>query len=36
VRDVMVAGRWLVHEGRHTAETAIAVGYKRAMHRILE
>jgi hypothetical protein len=25
-----------VHEGRHTAETAIAVGYKRAMHRILE
>jgi formimidoylglutamate deiminase len=36
VRDVMVAGRWLVHEGRHTAETAIAIGYKRAMHRILE
>jgi formimidoylglutamate deiminase len=36
VRDVMVAGRWLVQEGRHYAETAIAVGYKRAMHRILE
>ena len=36
VRDVMVAGRWLVQEGRHSAETAIAVGYKRAMHRILE
>ena len=36
VRDVMVAGRWLVQEGRHSAETAIAVNYKRAMHRILE
>jgi formimidoylglutamate deiminase len=36
VRDVMVAGRWLVQEGRHFAETAIAAGYKRAMHRILE
>jgi formimidoylglutamate deiminase len=36
VRDVMVAGRWLVQEGRHSAETAIAVNYKRAMSRILE
>ena len=36
VRDVMVAGRWLVQEGRHVAETAIAAGYTRAMHRILE
>ena len=36
VRDVMVAGRWLVQEGRHYAETAIAAGYKRAMNRILE
>jgi formimidoylglutamate deiminase len=36
VRDVMVAGRWLVQEGRHFAETAIAAGYKRAMHRIME
>jgi formimidoylglutamate deiminase len=36
VRDVMVAGRWLVQEGRHSAETAIAVNYKRAMNRILE
>lgn len=36
VRDVMVAGRWLVQEGRHFAETAIAAGYKRAMNRILE
>lgn len=35
VRDVMVAGRWLVQEGRHFAETAIAAGYKRAMQRIL-
>jgi len=36
VRDVMVAGRWLVQEGRHFAETAIAAGYKRAMNRIME
>ena len=36
VRDVMVGGRWLVQEGRHFAETAIAAGYKRAMNRILE
>jgi formimidoylglutamate deiminase len=36
VRDVMVAGRWLVQEGRHFAETAIAAGYKRALSRILE
>jgi formimidoylglutamate deiminase len=36
VRDVMVAGRWLVQEGRHFAETAIAAGYKRAMTRILQ
>lgn len=35
VRDVMVAGRWLVQEGRHFAETAIAAGYKRAMQSIL-
>ena len=36
VRDVMVAGRWLVQEGRHFAETAIAAGYKRALSKILE
>jgi formimidoylglutamate deiminase len=36
VRDVMVAGRWLVQEGRHFAETAIAAGYKRAMNKIVE
>jgi len=32
VRDVMVGGRWLVHDGAHFAETAIAAGYKRAVH----
>jgi formimidoylglutamate deiminase len=31
VRDVMVGGRWLVQEGRHFAETAIAAGYRRAL-----
>jgi formimidoylglutamate deiminase len=36
VRDVMVAGRWLVQEGRHFAETAIAAGYKRALSKIVE
>ncbi|HEY4369864.1 MAG TPA: formimidoylglutamate deiminase [Steroidobacteraceae bacterium] len=32
VRDVMVGGRWLVQGGAHFAETAIAAGYKRAVH----
>lgn len=31
VSGVMVGGRWLVKDGRHFAETAIAAGYKRAM-----
>jgi formimidoylglutamate deiminase len=35
VRDVMVGGRWLVSEGRHFAETAIAAGYRRALQKIL-
>lgn len=35
VRDVMVAGRWLVQERRHLAETAICAGYRRAMQKIL-
>ncbi len=35
VREVMVAGRWLVQEGRHFAETAIAAGYKRAMTKVM-
>jgi formimidoylglutamate deiminase len=34
VRDVMVGGRWLVQEGRHFAETAIAAGYRRAIGRL--
>lgn len=35
VRDVMVGGRWLVQEGRHFAETAIAAGYRRAMGKLM-
>lgn len=35
VRDVMVAGRWLVQEGRHYAETAVSTGYKRAMAKLM-
>lgn len=31
ISDVMVGGRWLVKDGRHFAETAIAAGHKRAM-----
>lgn len=34
VRDVMVGGRWLVQEGRHFAETAIAAGYRRAIAKL--
>ena len=35
VRDVMVGGRWLVQDGRHFAETAIAAGYRRAIGRLV-
>lgn len=35
VRDVMVGGRWLVQEGRHFAETAIAAGYRKAIANLL-
>ncbi len=35
VRDVMVGGRWLVQEGRHFAETAIAAGYRRAIAKLV-
>jgi formimidoylglutamate deiminase len=35
VRDVMVGGRWLVQEGRHFAETAIAAGYRRALGKLV-
>ncbi|NNG05626.1 MAG: formimidoylglutamate deiminase [Inquilinus sp.] len=31
VRDVMVGGRWVVREGRHTKESAILDGYRRAL-----
>lgn len=31
VRDVMVGGRWLVQDGRHFAEAAVASGYRRAL-----
>lgn len=34
VRDVMVGGRWLVQDGRHFAETAIAAGYRRAIAKL--
>ena len=34
IRDVMVGGRWLVHDGAHFAETAIAAGYKRAVGKL--
>jgi len=34
VRDVMVGGRWLVQDGRHYAETALAAGFKRAMQNV--
>jgi formimidoylglutamate deiminase len=35
VRDVMVGGRWLVQDGRHFAETAIAAGYRRAIQKLM-
>lgn len=35
VRDVMVGGRWLVQDGRHFAETAIAAGYRRALGKLV-
>lgn len=35
VRDVMVGGRWLVQEGRHFAENAIAAGYRRALTKLM-
>lgn len=31
IRDVMVGGRWLVENGHHFAEEAVAAGYKRAL-----
>ena len=34
IRDVMVNGRWIVHEGSHFAEIPIAASYRRAMRTI--
>lgn len=36
IRDVMVGGRWLVQDRRHFAETAVSVGYKRALQKMLK
>jgi formimidoylglutamate deiminase len=35
VRDVMVAGRWVVKRGKHAAEEAAASTYKRAVKQLL-
>ncbi|HSD43078.1 MAG TPA: formimidoylglutamate deiminase [Burkholderiales bacterium] len=35
VRDVMVGGRWVVREGRHAAEDAIAARYRATVARLL-
>ena len=34
VRDVMVGGRWVVRDGRHAQQEAIAEAYRRAMARM--
>jgi formimidoylglutamate deiminase len=34
VRDVMVAGRWVVRDGRHAAQEAIAAAFARTMRRL--
>jgi formimidoylglutamate deiminase len=34
VRDVMVAGRWVIRDGRHPQEAAIRDGYRTAMARL--
>jgi formimidoylglutamate deiminase len=35
VRDVMVAGRWVIGEGHHADEEAILVRYRHTMKRLL-
>lgn len=35
VRDVMVAGKWVIRDGRHADEAAIRERYRRAMTRLL-
>ncbi len=34
VRDVMVAGNWLVRDGKHRERERIAADYRRAMHKL--
>ena len=36
IRDVMVAGRWVVTEGRHPQEDAIAATYRQVLQTILD
>ena len=36
VRDVMVAGNWVVRDGRHHAQQAIAAAFARTMRRLAE
>jgi formimidoylglutamate deiminase len=34
IRDVMVAGRWVVKDGQHAAELPLRSGFSRLMHRL--
>ena len=34
VRDVMVAGKWVIRDGRHPEEAAIRAGYRDAIARL--
>ncbi|ODR95012.1 hypothetical protein AUC70_04465 [Methyloceanibacter stevinii] len=34
VRDVMVAGRWIIHDGRHAEEAAIRANYRTVIERV--
>ncbi len=36
VRDVMIGGRWVVQDGRHAEEEAIAAAYRQALKALLE
>jgi formimidoylglutamate deiminase len=36
VRDVMVAGRWIVRDGRHPAQDSIEARYRATIRRLLE
>ena len=35
VRDVMVAGRWVIGEGHHADEEAILVRYRQTLRRLV-